>query len=46
MAEELESLREAGRWDVAKPTRGAKIFPFKLVLKVKQNSDGTFERRK
>jgi hypothetical protein len=27
-------------------TQGAKIFPSKLVLKVKRNSDGTFERRK
>jgi hypothetical protein len=46
IAEELKSLREAGTWEVGEPPRGAKIFPSKLVLKVKRNSDGTFERRK
>ena len=46
IAEELESLREAGTWDIVEVPRGAKIFPSKLVLKVKRNSDGTFERRK
>jgi Reverse transcriptase (RNA-dependent DNA polymerase) len=42
----LESVREAGTWNVVAPPRGAKLFPSKLVLKVKRNSDGTFERRK
>jgi hypothetical protein len=45
IAEELESLREAGTWNVVEPPRGAKIFPSKLVLKVKRKSDGKFERR-
>ena len=46
IAEELESLREAGTWDVVEAPRGAKVFPSRFVLKVKRNSDGTFERRK
>jgi Reverse transcriptase (RNA-dependent DNA polymerase) len=46
IAEELEYLREAGTCDVDEPPSGAKIFPSKLVLKVKRNSDGTFERIK
>jgi hypothetical protein len=46
IAEELESLREAVTWDVFEAPSGAKIFPSKLVLKVKRISDGTFERIK
>ena len=46
IAEELESLREAGTWEVAVPPRGAKVFPSRFVLKVKRNSDGSLERRK
>jgi hypothetical protein len=46
IAEELESLRVAGTWDIVDTPRGVKIFPSKFVLKVKRNSDGSFERRK
>jgi Reverse transcriptase (RNA-dependent DNA polymerase) len=34
------------KWDNVEPPRGTKIFPSKLVLKVKRNSDGTYECRK
>jgi hypothetical protein len=37
IAEELGSLREDGKWDIVEPSRGAKIYPSKLVLKVKEN---------
>jgi hypothetical protein len=46
IAEELESLREAGTWEVAVPPRAAKVFQYRFVLKVKRNSDGSLERRK
>jgi hypothetical protein len=46
IAVELESLREAGTWDVVEVPRGAKVFPSKFLIKVKRNSHGTFERRK
>jgi hypothetical protein len=46
IAEELEPLRESGTWDVVGAPRGAKVFPSRFVLKVKRNSDGTFERRR
>jgi hypothetical protein len=46
IAQELESLREAGTWDIVEPPRGAKFFPSKLVLKLKRNSDGTLKRIK
>jgi Reverse transcriptase (RNA-dependent DNA polymerase) len=46
IVEELESLREAGTWDVVEAPREAKLFPSRFVIKVKRNSDGTLERRK
>jgi hypothetical protein len=46
IAEELESLREAGTWELVEPPRGIKVFPSRFVLKVKRNSDGSLERRK
>jgi Reverse transcriptase (RNA-dependent DNA polymerase) len=46
ISEELESLHEAGTWEVAVPPRGGKLFPSRFVLKVKRNSDGSLERRK
>jgi hypothetical protein len=46
IAEELESLREAGTWDDVEQPHGVKIFPSRFVSKVKRHSDGFFERRK
>lgn len=47
IAEEFESLRQAGTWDmVPRPDVHTRVFPSKFVLKVKRSSDGTIERYK
>jgi hypothetical protein len=42
--EEHESLREAQTWDEVKAPKGAKVFPFKFVLKIRRHSDEAVER--
>ena len=47
IAEELESLREAGTWEIVpRAPPGNRVFPSKFVLKIKRNADRTIERYK
>ncbi len=44
--EELESLQQAGTWELTYAPRGVKVFPSKFVLRVKRTSSGAVERYK
>lgn len=46
IAEELQSLNDAGTWELVDAPRGARVFPSKFVLKIKRHSDGSLERYK
>ena len=46
IAEELQSLHDAGTWELVDAPRAARVFLSKFVLKVKRHSDGSLERYK